>query len=273
MPITEGTETAAAGIDANSVANAFVNSLKASGLIVTPAAQVSNSQPDPFQSVLSELAANAEGGEASFQGVRKLFEGFEKRLEAKLNAQHKQMADENTIATRNAEALNHIYNAVDKYIGEDEGLKGFRESIKDSIVRELTTNRAHEGAMSTFYQTGVFSHELNNKLALNEVNKMNKFRGIDKAAKGPTGMNKQEGAGAGKLPAGGEEGDSLSEDPNDLTGRERDLFNAKLATAQRAGMRHDSKEAKEFALRGVRKFREGKQKAVEKMGSRRYHKD
>jgi len=275
MPITEGTENTAPVVDANAIANAFSQSLKANGLVITPGAQAAaaGSEVDHFQAAIAEMAANTEGGEGAFAGVKKLFDAYGKKLTAQLKADHEQALGQVTVQTRNAEALNHIYAAVDAYIGDDAALQGFRETLKDGVLRELYQKSENEPSIRNFYQTGVFDHSLAKKLSLAEVNKFNKFRGIDKAVKGPTGLNKSDAAGNGKLPVGSEDGEGISEDPTELKGRELSLYNAKISTAQRAGMRPESKEAKEFALRGVRTFREGKQKAVEKLGSKRFHKD
>ena len=274
MPITEGQNAAAApAINETALANAFTESLKRSGLVVAPQHTGAAAESDPFREAMKEVGATVEGGEQSLDGVRKLFEAFGKTLEGKMTAKQRQETQAQLVELRNTATVDFIDMALDEYIGNDDFLIKRKESLRGEVINEFMNDSKHAEAYRKYIEQGIADKALLKKVALSKVNEWNESRGLDKKVKGPTGLNRNDAAGDGKLPSGSGDESTYTEDPKTMQGRERDLYYAKLATAQRAGMGANSKEAKEFAMRGVTKFREGKRKAKEVLGSKLYHRD
>jgi hypothetical protein len=271
MPITEGNATAqgapAPVIDASAIADAFTQSLKRSGLMVTPA-QGAPQRPevDHFQETLKQIAANPETDEKALGAIKTLFESFEKSFSEKVGTQQRSEFYNALAVERDRSTVNMIYMALDGYIGEDDFLRSKRDVIKNEVIETFNNDPKYAAAAQKYGQGDVDIDALK-KIALDKVNEWNKGRGGDKKEKkGPTGMNKLDASVDGSLPSGSHENSGNFEDPRSMPPRERDLYYAKIGTAQRAGMRPESDKAKEFAMKGVMTFREGQRKAKEKLG-------
>lgn len=265
MPITEGTADNAAPqmvqIDSAALAGALVSGLKQAGVVGTQ--QSSNTQEkSAFQEALDFLKSNPESDEASLAGIKALFDGYTKDIEKSLTAKQRDEMWQVVAAERNRATISTIYGILESHFDDDEYLAENKDFLKDKIVHRFD-NDAALATIRERYARGDVDIAAIKKLAIEEINKFNKARGKDvinaKSSSGSKTESVKDAAAAVGESEKTESGAILK--PDSLTPQERDLYYARLGTAQRLGLKHDSEDALKLASEAVIELRKGKAKA------------
>lgn len=231
--------------------------------------QANNSQApaaSEFDRVFNSVAEQEGTDPGSWGSVKNL-------VEAGLKDLRKDMVNESDAKVKKAledyrdqSTYQIIRMAVDSHIGDDETLSREKDFIRDRVVYRFNSEEQFK-ADRVRYQNHDVPIETLKKIAIEEINRLS---GKREKTGSPTGMKEGDGLkGVGKNMNDGDDSGSGNEnfqtvDVSTLTQQEKDLYHARLGTAQRLGHLAKSKEALAIASKAVLSLRQGKTKAKEK---------
>lgn len=270
MPVTEGTEQdkpVVASVDPKALATAFAHGLREVGFGAQQ--QQTAARQSSFEKVFSTLKSNPDNDEGSLLSIKSMLDAHGEDLKADLESKSNATLAQELGKQRDRHAVNLIRLSLDGYIGDDAVLKDYLPMLQNRVIERFNSEDKFAD-LRIRYGNGDVDVEALKTLALEEVNKFNKARGVDQKTKSPTGIkgggNMETVAIASERAESEEGGKTLN--PDRLNQQERDLFHAKLGIAQKMGHKRDSKEALEMASKSVLNLRNGKALAKEKLGSR-----
>lgn len=249
----------AATVDAATIANAVVQGIRTSGMLNQQAA------PAPKKDLLKE-AIEEIGDSPEHEPVKQWQAKFAEGIVAKVTDEVSKKYRDQSIAERQAQDTATVKSIIEDEIAEKHpGLKNKSQKILNAVIHEFTQNPEHEAARQQYNATGVLDQKYLKKLAKAEIAEYSPAPAPQ--AKSATGMTERDG-GADIAPSNNDAIDESS-----LYGRERELWDAKMVVAQKAGMKRNSEAAKNFCASGIRKYRDGKQAAKAKFGASYIYKD
>lgn len=262
MAVTNGNDlnNPAAPAVVNVDPTALANALIAAGLKVPQTAQVQAPRSSKLQETFARFEKDENNDQATLNGIKELLTAHGEDIRSEMNETQKQELYRALQDQQYNSTVRLIEMQVGDYIADDEMLVEYKGLLKDKVINEFNNNPKYETARQR-YGKGDVDIDLLKKISIEEINKFNKARGVDKKVKGPTGMkNSDDGlADTAEAAERSDSGEILN--PKEFDSKERDLYNARLGTCQRLGMKRDSDDAKKSASMAVRKLRQGEAKA------------
>ena len=261
MPITEGTQEDAkplvATVDSAALGNAFAHAMQRAGFLPQQASGGQPQAPKTLNEMVSELKKNPDNDEATLDSIKQMFETFRGEIEHSSN----QKLSHELARQRDLHTHNVIRMALDSHM--DDEVKEYAKELQARVITRFNSEEKYADARAR-YGNGDVDVEALKGLALDEIKKFNKLRGVDKPSKSPTGM--KQGGSMSETAAiaadRGDDGDNTKNvDPDEMDANERSLYNAKLGIAQKMGYDRRSKEALALASKAVRNLRNGKAQA------------
>lgn len=231
--------------------------------------QANNQQapvPSEFDQVFNSVAEQDGTDPGSWSSVKNLVQAGLKDLRKELVNETDAKTEKAMNNYRDQSTYHLIRMAVDSHIGDDETLQKEKDFIRDRVVYRFN-NEEQFKADRVRYQNHDIPIETLKKIAIEEINRLS---GKSVKTSSPTGMKESDGLkGVGKNMNDGDDGGSNNKhfetvDEASLTQQEKDLYHARLGTAQRLGHSPKSKEALAIASKAVLSLRQGKARSKEK---------
>jgi hypothetical protein len=266
MPITEANADTAApqtvNIDSAALGNALAYGLRQAGMV--PQTQQAQAPQSQFAKKFKEYTADENNDQATLLGIKELMEAHGEDLKNEMAGKAQADIANALVQQLNRSTTAFIESSLADYLKGDELLQEYKGLLKDKVINTFNTDPRYEAARVR-YGNGDVDMDLLKKLALDEINKFNKAKGKGEQVKSPTGMKNSSLSEATDAASNrGDEGSVEHIDPRDLDSKESSLYNARLGTAQRLGLKRDSKEAKELASKAIISLRHGEAKAKAK---------
>jgi len=214
-------------------------------------------RPKTLNEMVSDLKKNPDNDEATLDSIKEMFDTFRGEIEHSSN----QRLGQELARQRDLHTHNVIRMALDSHM--DDEIKEYSKELQARVISRFNSEDKYAGARER-YGNGDVDVEALKDLALDEIKKFNKMRGVDKPSKSPTGM--KQGRSMSETAAiaadrGDDDDATKNIDPDEMDSQEKALYNAKLGIAQKLGHDRRSKEALALASKAVRNFRNGKARA------------
>lgn len=256
MAINEGNN-----VTAETMAAAIVMAQQKLGAVPAPVA----AKTSKLQERLDAMDAHPDSDRDAVAALKNLFADFEQDIKADMTQKQREEMTRELALQRDRQAVNIIKLSLADYIKGDDFLKEYEQVLTDKVIAEFNGNKEYEKARERYSNMDI-DLSLLKEIALNEVSKFNKARGKETVrATGSAGMRKdslesKHIATESESGGGRESGSGQLLDRDEMTPKERALYDARIGTVQRIGLKRDSKEARESASRAVLQLRNAKLK-------------
>lgn len=235
--------------DSRAMAQAFAQALKEQNLVVAPAGQQQAAPPpvSKFKTMLEAIAANPDSDAGTVNSIKSLFEAYSEDLKETMTKSQQEEAVKVMSIQRDGQAKAFIQSIIEDLAGDDD--PAVHKFISTQVFEELNTSPEYQEARDKYARFDIDTKAIK-KCVKAEVDKLNKIRGKEPKSKPAAGMTTSDRGNSKILESGGS-----SDDYSSLSPKQRDLYNARLGTAQRMGWDRDSEKAKTYALDGARRLK------------------